>query len=372
MANNVFGSMSPGKTGDMTAYEPSLREQIAWAAANMFGNTRYGKQDIANKIGGGLDIVPGVGDVVGFNDAKRSFGRGAYGKAAAEAGTSLIGLIPGGGDLAAGAAKAIFGGMAAKTADRVMLSKAEEMAKSGADRGKIWDATGWFKGPDDKWRFEIDDSSAKWTGPTTVHEEPSSQVYSHPELYQSYPELGWLPHGQQFASSMPDKTSAMYATMSDGTERILTASGQTPERYTSQMPHELQHAVQEREGFAKGGLPSQFQGSAHWKGVYDNAWTVKNRIENLGETPQEAAAYIAKSSGLDEQQLAYLAETYSADELRKLVKDSDPYEQYRRLAGEVEARNVQARMKMTPEQRRAAPPWATQDVPDELQIIRRK
>jgi hypothetical protein len=43
---------------------------------------------------------------------------------------------------------------------------------------------------------------------------------------------------------------------------------------------------------------------------------------------------------------------------------------YRRLAGEVEARNVQKRMDMTPDQRRATPPWATQDVPDDMQLLR--
>jgi hypothetical protein len=40
-----------------------------------------------------------------------------------------------------------------------------------------------------------------------------------------------------------------------------------------------------------------------------------------------------------------------------------------RLAGEVEARNVERRMHMTEEERRATPPWLTQDVPDEDQII---
>jgi hypothetical protein len=39
-----------------------------------------------------------------------------------------------------------------------------------------------------------------------------------------------------------------------------------------------------------------------------------------------------------------------------------PYERYRRLAGEVEARNVETRADMTPEQRRAQPPGTTEDV----------
>ncbi len=72
--------------------------------------------------------------------------------------------------------------------------------------------------------------------------------------------------------------------------------------------------------------------------------------------------------------------TQFADEaLRRLgpgVSQSDDiarkaaFESYRRLAGEVEARNVQKRMNMTPEQRRVMPPWATEDIPREQQIVR--
>lgn len=45
---------------------------------------------------------------------------------------------------------------------------------------------------------------------------------------------------------------------------------------------------------------------------------------------------------------------------------------YGRLAGEVEARNVQARRKMSQSERRATAPWLTQDVPDDLQVVRFK
>ena len=48
----------------------------------------------------------------------------------------------------------------------------------------------------------------------------------------------------------------------------------------------------------------------------------------------------------------------------------DPFEQYQRLAGEAEARNVQTRMDYTPEQRQAAAPWTTLDVPESELIVR--
>jgi hypothetical protein len=48
----------------------------------------------------------------------------------------------------------------------------------------------------------------------------------------------------------------------------------------------------------------------------------------------------------------------------------EPGELYRRTSGEVEARNVQTRRDMTPDQRRATPPWETEDVPRAQQIVR--
>lgn len=52
----------------------------------------------------------------------------------------------------------------------------------------------------------------------------------------------------------------------------------------------------------------------------------------------------------------------------KAIGEFDPFDAYRRLSGEVEARNVQTRMNMTPEERRANPPYRTRDV-DEDDII---
>jgi len=43
---------------------------------------------------------------------------------------------------------------------------------------------------------------------------------------------------------------------------------------------------------------------------------------------------------------------------------------YKRSAGEVEARAVQNRMNLTPEQSRARYPWLDYDVPIEQQIVK--
>jgi len=54
-----------------------------------------------------------------------------------------------------------FGGVKAKTANLKLQRIAEDMEKAGASRDQIIKETGWFKGVDGKWRFEIDDSGAR-------------------------------------------------------------------------------------------------------------------------------------------------------------------------------------------------------------------
>lgn len=51
-----------------------------------------------------------------------------------------------------------YAGRAAKTADTGRLAQAEEMEKQGRSNEEIRQETGWFRGRDGKWRFEIDDS----------------------------------------------------------------------------------------------------------------------------------------------------------------------------------------------------------------------
>ena len=55
---------------------------------------------------------------------------------------------------------------------------------------------------------------------------------------------------------------------------------------------------------------------------------------------------------------------------QKELESRNSLDEYRRLAGEAEARAVQARMNMTPAERQATPPWASYDVPWNKLIVR--
>ena len=54
-----------------------------------------------------------------------------------------------------------YAGEKAENADKAALNTAKEMEKNGADAETIRQKTGWFRGADGKWRWEIDDSGMK-------------------------------------------------------------------------------------------------------------------------------------------------------------------------------------------------------------------
>ena len=59
--------------------------------------------------------------------------------------------------------RASVAGMNARTADRAALRRAEALEKSGTDNETIRQETGWYRGMDGQWRFEIDDSGAAFS-----------------------------------------------------------------------------------------------------------------------------------------------------------------------------------------------------------------
>lgn len=57
--------------------------------------------------------------------------------------------------------RATAAGIGARTADSAALRRAEALEKSGTDNETIRQETGWYRGMDGQWRFEIDDSGMK-------------------------------------------------------------------------------------------------------------------------------------------------------------------------------------------------------------------
>lgn len=90
--------MAKGTT--LTSYDPSLREKIAWWVADRFGGGDRSRRNYLNeKVGGAIDLIPGVGDALGAEDTIRSAKEGDYYGAAVNSIATLAGLIPGAGDM---------------------------------------------------------------------------------------------------------------------------------------------------------------------------------------------------------------------------------------------------------------------------------
>jgi hypothetical protein len=291
-----------------------------------------------------------------------------------EAGEFMTNLTPAGGLSAAVRPSAagslgIFGGRLAKTADPEKLAQAETLAALGADRRKIWDDTGWFQGADGKWRFEIDDNISHMKGSGTASELADKRggtvgdTFYHHDLYEAYPELrsygfrGEGGRGGNFRSGDlldPDSTP----TISIGDN--LEGKGQR-----SVMLHELTHGVQDQENFARGANPDDMYKFTP-AGIQGKTKYLRGQIEHEEKTladPASRESTKVLAGRLLERYRRELAEVEGREGV-------NPYAAYRRHAGETEARNVQTRRDMTPDQRRATPPWETQDVPDEQQIVR--
>ena len=62
-----------------------------------------------------------------------------------------------------GKTKASYAGRKSKTADNSLYQKALDMEKAGKSSEDIRKETGWFKGMDGQWRYEIDDADMEFS-----------------------------------------------------------------------------------------------------------------------------------------------------------------------------------------------------------------
>ena len=99
-----------------------------------------------------------------------------------------------------GEVRRMYAGTKAENADASLLEEAKKRIKNGDDAENVRKATGWFKGYDGKWRFEIDDSKSHLIeNPKLVLHGNNTDgfyrmgkltdVYSNAELFKAYPEL---------------------------------------------------------------------------------------------------------------------------------------------------------------------------------------
>lgn len=205
--------------------------------------------------------------------------------------------------------------MPGKLAD---LGHAQVLEANGVHPDTVFAKTGFFRGTDSRWRHEIDDSKAsfdqEWSDDPKIAAlnpqgdvvKPLSEILDHSELFKAYPDMKNMP--VVFDKDL--EGIAHYDSNADAIHMGLKAVEHKNQQGI--LMHEVQHAIQEREGFAKGGSYS---------------------------------------------------EVGSAEAVRKA------YEYYMRLAGEAEARNTDSRLLLTSSERKSMHPRWTEDLNARDQIV---
>lgn len=216
------------------------------------------------------------------------------------------------------------------------------------------------------------------------------------ELFKAYPEL------KQTRVDFVDIPSAQYAGLYYVNENRITINIAKSIDNKSTLAHEIQHAIQRIEGFANGGTGSYaryvllLRDNEKYYFLQDftrnqihDLYMLRRDAEKLIETGKyKKLAYAIKYAikeaknnnyypyWADEHDKNYdtVSTVYDAllmfnsNELNKAL-NLDPDELYRKISGEVEARNVQTRLDMSPEERRQLLAEETEDVAREDQIF---
>ena len=320
-----------------------------------------------------------------------------------------------------------YAGKNANGANLDSLREAQEMQAAGADMESIRKATGWHEGMDGKWRWEIDDSKMEYhragdalfgrNHPEYAEQQRLEQkmlygeltdaeqarlraltetwgrersrlservergnarledVLDHEELFRAYPQLR---HVRVVFDETPKGVLGSFS--AEGNQ--ITISEELRDAPQDVLIHEIQHAIQNAEGFAKGsnrqyweekltnGDEIQSKGfqEAREKLIQfqldeanEEVLALRDQLEKAGELDDGFREYDriweeAERRGLDKKINEYydLRENYY-DQLHKPQR-SVPSELYYNTAGEIEARDAANRRPVSGETRKRIKP----------------
>lgn len=311
----------PGKVFDEGLINPN---EYTRPQADRFKDSAFGL----------LGVVPGVGDAASAAESADLFNRGEK-FAGSLAALGALPLVP--------AIGGMFIGKGAKTWDALKAQQAEELLAKGVDPREVWKQTGTLKGVDGAFRQEIPDNAAAIKGLTYQGREgvegngELADFLDHPGIYDAYPDTGKIQSSLSQSAKSPEFGS--YSNDGPAYNQFFPQLQANAKDVKSPVLHELQHAIQQREGWARGGNTENAS-------QYSPEFALWEKLRGSG-TPAEDAAY------------------------RSIPKD---YDAYRRLAGEAEARLTQSRMGLDAAQRLEHYPYDAGpygfDVPADQQIVR--
>ena len=272
-----------------------------------------------------------------------------------------------------------FAGEKAKTANISSLKEAEKRINLGESMEKVRHATGWHKGADDKWRFEISDQNMKlkksffgkdFTGKT----KELSDVLDHPELFKAYPYLK-----NAYTRILIDKNAGdediggLHVTDPEQHKTLVEITARDMEQAASLLIHELQHSIQDYEGFAQGADPKKslsVKERAHYDSIEKELNSLKKQFNTLKDVildkyPKEADALSSK----EYKDLEAIAGNIDKNNALIAKYTKLQWDRYKTAHGEVEARNTQARQALSDKQRKELSPDETADIEPALRTL---
>ena len=341
-------------------------------------------------------------------------------KGTSGAGKAVTGVATG--ILAAGASgesdASIVGQMSVLGASRADLKgMAIKMAAEGLSPEEIIQKTGWYQGPlDGKWRTEIPNTKTKIAFPeipagksfveTSVGDvidddellrqydlDPKMKEARERELVYQYDEGAILDGEQTLGGSLSNIKITLDNKINQGEgyywqggvdkdsleyrpEEIVISGLSSPSEQRATLLHELQHAIQARENFARGGGPEQFEKMAKLDLQFSGNGKKGKRLAELEEAylQKDAMGYPAITLGEMNELQQLRTEKAQVDRYRAEVEkvgNNAPMDMYRNLGGEVEARNVENRDAVLSETGyRDISPLETESVLPERQLLR--
>ena len=285
------------------------------------------------------------------------------------------------------------------------LKVAEKMERGKKDAKAIKLATGWERGADGRWRYEMPDAKIKdmkdigggnivkrFDDDMLWNDGKLTDVIDAPGLFEAYPQLKDVRiDTDAIMNDMP--SNGVY----NAKTNTITIHADELKYMNSILNHEIQHAIQYIEGFAKGGSPEQME--KEFKAA-QNEWKARAYAHELEEKAKEMGgeynqsevekALVEEYKDLDMSDelpdketrikgFNYFARGYADRSMDDAIKrfrlnestrsDFDSYKEYLKLAGEVESRNVEKRLGMTDEERRNSLAEETEDVNRDEQIV---
>ena len=248
------------------------------------------------------------------------------------------------------------------------LVTAEDMEKAGKDAKTIRMATGWERGADGKWRYEIDDAKLLPWEVWSKKRAPKLKdiVENADELFAAYPELEDVKIKKGSVGDFGGSFSDNVITLNSGEMKFLEKYGPAEdlqrcnEILNSTLIHEIQHYIQDAEGFAQGGNEST---------IIDKK--LREEVSSLiDEINGNVDIYNSLSSNDPARQQLQSKIINDKAKLKRLRGGSRlGAGGYHRLAGEVEARNAEKRLGMTEEERKNSLLADTEDVGRGEQIV---